>query len=358
MSTARSVRAGLAGIALLFCVVLAGGNASAQPAFFDTGEAPIVQIGIQSGDLIVNTWDRPGVQVESPDNINFRKVTARFGNGPGLIPFTVPMLAAPVRTPDGDNVTLPPENFVFSTVTPGAHDAILVTAGDISATVHIPANTALLVVRAGGAAQISVNNYRSGTFIVHARGGVVRLINDGGDGFVQVVNGNIAARDSSFNRIRVRTAVHNIAFENCSAKQIEASTISGSIIYDHGTFQPGLAHFESERGNVAIGVAGGARINAQSQQGRIVSSFDGPVAVQQRNGQATTVVGGGGALVNASSGRGSVYLYDGTLGQKRGLSEEWQGLRRDFPGRFPQNRSRPGDGGQGIFTAPEFRRRQ
>jgi hypothetical protein len=324
---------GAAAVAFLLCTLQAGTVADAQPVFFDTSEAPVVQVGVRTGTIVVDTWDRPGVGIESADDVKARKVTAHFGNEPGAIPMSVSMLAAPVRTPQGDDVTLPPESFVFSTVSPGPHEAILVTATDaVVATVHIPANTALLVVRSGAASQIEVNNYRGGTLIVHSRAGVVRLNNDGGDAFVQVVNGLILANNSNFNRIRARTAVRNIAFEHCNAKQIEATSVAGSILYDGGSLQSGLAHFESDRGNVAIGLNGGARIAARAgTQGRIYTSFDTPASVKQGNGDQTVSVAGGGPLVNVASAQGSVYLYDGAIGAKKQLGAEWEPIKQSFP---------------------------
>lgn len=333
----------VAAAALLWYALQAGLGAQAQPVFLDAGGAPVVQIGVRSGTVVVDTWDRPGVTVDSADDVNVRRVTARFGTQPGDIPMSVPMLAGPVRTPQGDDVTLPPENFVFSTVSPGPHDAVLITANDsIVATVHIPANTALLVIRAVAASQIEVNNYRTGTTIIHSRAGIVRLNNDGGDAFVQLVNGNVLANNSNFNRIRVRTAVRNIAFVRCSARQIEATSVAGSIIYDGGSFAPGLAHFQSERGDVAVGVTGGARIAARGPPGRVYTALDGAPPYQQRNASdAPIVVGGGGPLVNASSDAGSVYVYDGALSAKRQLPPEWDGVRKAFPAI-----ARPGPGAQ------------
>jgi hypothetical protein len=334
VSIACSVTRGFAALTLLWCALQAGTVADAQPVLLDTGESPVVQIGIRSGTIVVDTWDRPGVSVESADEVNVRKVMARFGNEPGAIPMSVPMLSAPVRTPQGDEVTLPPENFVFSTVSPGPHEAVLVTATDaVVATVHIPSSTALVVVRSGGASQVEVNGYRGGTMIVHSRAGVVRLNNDGGDAFVQVVNGTIFASNSNFNRIRARTAVHNIAFEHCTAKQIEATSIAGSVLYDGGTLQSGLAHFESERGNVALGLNGGARIAARSgTAGRVYTAFEAQPNISQRAGDETITVAGGGPLVNASSAQGAVYLYDGTLASKKQLTQEWEQLKQTFPG--------------------------
>ncbi len=92
--------------------------------------------------------------------------------------------------------------------------------------------------------------------------------------------GSISVNNSTFNRIRVRTAAGNIVFENSNVRQIEASSVNGSIAYDNGTFVPGIARFESQKGNVAIGVAGGgARIDAHSGGGRIFSGFSGGAAV-------------------------------------------------------------------------------
>ncbi len=367
MSVACSVLRGIAALTLLWYALQAGTAADAQPVFFDTGEAPVVQIGIRSGTVVVDAGDRPGVTVDSADDVNVRKVTARFGNEPGAIPMSVPMLSAPVRSPQGDDVLLPPENFVFSTVAPGPHEAILVTAtSDTVATVHIPANTALLVVRSGAASQIEVNNYRAGTIIVHARAGQVRLNNDGGDAFVQVVNGQIVANNSNFNRIRARTAVRNIIFEHCSAKQIEATSIAGSILYDGGTLAPGLAHFQSERGNVAIGLMSGARIAARGGQGRVFTAFDVPPTIRESPGEENVIVGGGGPLVNAVSSQGSVYLYDGTIASKRQLNSDWQPLKHSFPGfvklpatiPLPNNRpptERSQQTIQGIGSAPPAR---
>lgn len=337
MSIRAPLTRGLAGLAFLAFVLLAGRLVEAEPAYVPTGDAPVVEVGIGSGKLVINTWDQPGVAVQSNDDVSVRKAGVRFGNEPGATPSTVQMLAAPLRTPQGDTVTLPPETFVFSTVQPGVHDTVVLNAADATATIHVPANTALVVVRSTGSAQIAIDDYRQGTFIVHARAGTVRLANDAGDGFVQVVNGNVVARNSNFNRIRVRTALRNISFVHCDARQIEATSIGGSILYDGGTFQPGLAHFSSERGNVAIGVAGGARIAARGPDGRVFSQFDGPATVQQRDGLAQAVVGNGGAFVNASSAQGSVYLYDGSLSRAQ-PREAWQAIEQRFqrPGAAPR----------------------
>ena len=138
--------------------------------------------------------------------------------------------------------------------------------------------------------------------------------------FVQMNYGTFYAADSSFDRIRVRGIGAHDVFEHCRSKQIEASSVHGSIVYDGGSFDPGLARFESQNGNIALGVNGGASVTGRSQDGHVYTLFDrrGGTTVDQRgDGEATATVGGGGPLVNAISGRGNVFLYDGTLQNRR-----------------------------------------
>jgi len=41
-------------------------------------------------------------------------------------------------------------------------------------------------------------------------------------------------------------------------------------------------------------------------------------------------VGGGGPLVNAISSRGNIYLYDGSLANRRELPADWRPVRAVF----------------------------
>ncbi|HET9096945.1 MAG TPA: hypothetical protein VFN37_09805, partial [Candidatus Baltobacteraceae bacterium] len=120
-----------------------------------------------------------------------------------------------------------------------------------------------------------------------------------------------------------------IVFGNCNVRQIEASSINGSIAYDNGTFVPGVARFESQNGNVAIGVAGGgARIDAHSSGGRIFAGFEGGAAVSGSPTDAQVLIGSGGPVVTANSQRGGVYLYNGSLRAHGRLQGAWQPIGR------------------------------
>jgi len=322
--------------ALLFFICAFGSRfALAQtPLVLAAGDAPVVRVMMRSGTLTIRTWNRSDVQVSSAQPAvarSFRpEAVARALSG------SIPIFATSVFTPNAQ-ITLPQEEFALGSLPPGAHQGIIVQALDADLTVMVPAGTALLLanVQRGG---IDVQDYRNGNFILLLHNGPMRLRNVGGAGYAQVARGPLMIRDSSFDRIRARTAIGNILFENCASRQIQVSSINGTIVYDNGSFQPGLARFESENGNVAIGVPrDGAQIGAHSSVGRIYSIIGGaPV----RGGQTDAQVGSGRAIVTASSSHGAVFVYNGTLRAQRRLPAEWRpltaGLRpRPIPGGRP-----------------------
>jgi hypothetical protein len=147
---------------------------------------------------------------------------------------------------------------------------------------------------------LTIENYRGGTFVAHVNRGSMVLNGVAGTGAAQVNYGSFSASDSSFDRLRVRTARANMMFENCASTQIQASSLAGTIVYDNGTFAPGLAHFESQRGSVAIGVAdGNAQITAHSDSGHVASADDAFTRAAP--------------VVTATSGTGNVLYYRGTI---------------------------------------------
>ena len=150
--------------------------------------------------------------------------------------------------------------------------------------------------------------------------------------FVQINYGALYAADDTFDRIRVRGVAAHDVFERCRSKQIEASSVHGSIVYDGGSFDPGLARFESmtRQRRARRHVARAAR-RPVARRPRLHAVRPARPAVEQRGeGSATAMVGGGGPLVNAISGRGNVYLYDGTLSARRAVSAEWRPVHQLF----------------------------
>jgi hypothetical protein len=269
---------------------------------------PVVWVALKAGSITVHTWDRTDVAIDADPGVQ-----TRHFNGPDLgsrIPPQVTMWSHSVETPDG-TFTLPAETFVLPPMQ-DVHDAIMVR-GIGNVTITVPSHAALVTANVGRG-DVAIDNYRNGVFITHVGTGSVRLENVAGTGAVQVVNGPIFARNSDFSRIRARTLRGNIVFEHCNSKQIEATSVVGSVFYDNGTFEPGLARFESERGNVGLGVASGSvQINAHSETGAVHSGFGNDVRLTRNGAGTQAVVGSGGPVVTATSNGGAVLLYRGAL---------------------------------------------
>lgn len=289
----------------LSCSLLLAAKASADEPI-SVGPTPWVDVQLESGTLNVKTWDRPQVQVTTNGRVDVRHVDAAQTDP--RIPRQYTVWSQTVPTEHG-NVSMPEESFVLPRLAGSSHDAVVARgAGDT--TVMIPRGTALVTADVGTGG-FNLRNYR-GAFIAHVADGGVSLNRVNGSGYVEALRGEVNASNSTFDRLRARTATGNMTFRGCTSHQIEASSNYGSILYDNGRFQPGLAHFESVHGNVALGVRGGAQIGARSGSGHIVSSFPNGAQLRgRRSAQAT--VRGGGPLVTAVSKQGTVYIYNGSV---------------------------------------------
>jgi hypothetical protein len=259
----------------------------------------------------------------------------------------------PLRTID-----LPPEDFPIDSLAPGLHDMITFLQtkrgddddafGTAHLTVTVPVSTGAVFVRTGKGT-VSIEHYR-GTGLVFADNAQVFLNDVQGAFFLQVVNGKTYAVDSIFDRLRARSNSGAFIFERCASKQIDVQTYDGSIVYDSGRFQPGLARFATENGDIAVGTTSFAQLAARSVEGHVYTNFDRPAQIDAPvPSQANAIVGPGGPLITVSTVRGSAFLYDGGMDEHRPLSLEWRpvaGLlsnrrRMYFPQRFaPERRDR------------------
>ncbi len=291
---------------------------------YDIGPSPIVNVHVNRGQVSIQTWDRPQISISSQRPIDVRQQSIRE------FPKQLQFASDRIETDHGP-VTLPSETFEMPELPGGEHDAIM-AQGSGKMTITIPRGTAMLVVqqRAG---HLTIDNYH-GVFIAHARAAGVSLNDVSGTGFVESLRGRVVATDSSFDRLRVRTATGDMLFQGCVSHQIQATSTYGSIVYDDGNFQPGLARFESEHGNVALGVRGSAQIGAHSGSGHVVSSFEDEAEVRGDPTTKQATVGGGGPVVTATSRNGSVYLYSGSMNEHPRVRQEFSGSAR-LPIRFP-----------------------
>ena len=351
----RAPRRIAAGLAVLFLAVatLAGHTERAAAATLDVGDQAIVAITVRGrgNSLIVRTWDRPSVQVDG-DVISVDRRTVPFGGGGR--PLSQPIPPALFHERDGTTAALPPEEFPFAGVHDGPHDVVRIEAPQgTHLVVTVPASTGVLYA-IGGGGTTQIEGYRGANLVLFQRAGRVRLVNVATTAFVQMNAGSLEAVSSVFARLRARADAAHLVFEDCRSTQIEATTIGGSVVYDGGSFEPGLARFESQSGAIALGVNADAQLIGRSGDGKVYAAFERRDAnVSQQGNAATATLGAGGALVNALSAHGNVYLYDGSLRTRRTVAPELRPVHRLLtgprPGRAPQPHGRLR---AGTFAAP------
>lgn len=326
-----------AGIVFLLVFLGAASAARAASSVLDVGDHAVVQVWARAqSEVTIRTWERQAIQIESDEEQpQITRRTVAFGTPQNPMSQTIPVMPIRVRDAQGNATTasLPPEDFPYAPdMRTGNHDVVRVVAsGGSNVTVTVPATTAILDARILGAGRLKISNYHGGTLFVLSGGGRTTLENVQSAAFVQVLNGRLSAVDSTFDRLRARGNTAAMLFERCRAKQIEVTTRSGPIVFDNGTFDGGLARFESDTGAIAVGLAGPAQISARSQDGRVLGLWDRRPQYEQRSeNDATATVAGGGPLVTAVSGRGNVFLYDGSLAARRELPPAWRALRTGF----------------------------
>lgn len=304
-----AIRAAAAITACCLALGGAGGYARAQQGAqtLDAGTSPMVRVVARSANVTVQTWDRPQVKVESPTDVrvvHFRPAAVAGAIRGG----DIAIFETQVVTPRGV-VRLPQEDFPVDGIAGAAHDGVVVFGGDAGETlvITVPANTALVLANIGRGS-IAVRGYR-GAMVAQVHTGDVSVDSAGGEAYLEAARGSIRVTNSSFDRIRARTAVGNVYFSGCSVRQVEVDTIRGQIAYDEGTFLPGVARFESQQGNIAIGLAkSGVQIGAHSGSGRIVSDFG-----KTQGNDAQQTANGGGPVVTVNAHHGTVFLLNGSL---------------------------------------------
>ncbi|MBV8722511.1 MAG: hypothetical protein JO277_10190 [Candidatus Eremiobacteraeota bacterium] len=285
------------------------------------GPNPVIDAQLGTGTVTVQTWDRPDVQVGGDGFVTVSHLPPPVVDA--NLPHNVPGAAHTVQTVHGP-VDLPAESFVLPPLQGAQHDAVQVR-GNGNTTIMVPRGTALVMAHVE-TGRVTLNDYH-GVFYTDVHNGGVFLNRVVGSGYAESLRGRISATDSTFDRLRARSAVSNITFQNCTSRQIEATSRYGSIVYNDGSFQPGLARFDSEHGNVALGVRGGAQIGAHSENGHVMSSFSDGSDVRGSANTTQARIQGGGPVVTATSGDGSVYLFNGNIREHPSVQAELRGQR-------------------------------
>ena len=328
----------IAGALLSSAIVGRPRGAAAATTSYDVAGQAVVQVIGHGASITIRTWNRDTVQIEWPDGAPF---TAAKNAQPTRASFLIPTVSvAESHGREGTvTTTLLPEDFPVPRLMPGLHDVVrvveaqppLLEAGrplgrPPRLTLTIPETVGLVNVRSDRGA-VTLRDYH-GTTIVADRRGRVTFDGVSGDAFVQPLNGNFYALDSTFDRLRIRSNRADQIFDGCRVKQIEATTLTGNIVFDNGIFDPGLARLESDRGSIALGINGGAQVGARTVDGHLFTVLPAaaPSALIGRDdGEGVQMVGSGGPLVNASSNHGDLFLFEGSLTEPRPemLSAPW-----------------------------------
>lgn len=307
----RIVLAVFLSVGMAFARASAASAPTPTPTSVETSSTPVVNVALSSGHVVVKTWAEDRVLIAPADGVTWTYLAPEktIGGIPKLIAINAQRIEKATRTGH-----LPAEVFQLPHLS-GSHDLIrVVGAGNVTLT--IPAGSPLVAIRVGRGSAV-LRGYR-GTFFVNENVGNVRLNEVSGTGFVQSLHGTVTALDSSFDRIRVRNGTGNLLFERCDAQQIVATTVFGNLAFDNGSFQPGLARFESKYGNVALGIAErGASVRAHSKNGAVRTTFASAsaTAADPPLHDDDVTIGNGAARVTASSTGGSIYIYNGSIVQ-------------------------------------------
>ena len=272
---------------MLFC----GDAAQAATQTFDVGQNPVIRILAPSGRVRIIGWNQPSIQIDSTNAVSIQHADTAFVDAHYPRNLAIPG----VTPPSAYNLpNLRAESFALPNLGSGDHNGVFLRgSGDI--TMRVPKQTSAIIVDVGNG-QIAMANLRGTTMVATTRQGGIFLRNVSGTAFTQTLRGPVVAVNSTFERIRSRSLVGNLSFAHCDVQQISASSVTGSVMYDDGRFRPGLAHFESQRGSVAIGIAQGSNAQVNTSRGTVISQYNSH----------------SGPVVTAMAGR-NVLLYNGSL---------------------------------------------
>lgn len=318
---------GAASAALAVALALTSA-ACARAADIAVGASPVVSVQLRSGYLRVVTWNRPDVEVETGGHIGWQHFDAASVRG--HIPHDITLWAQHVTNARGESFNLPAEQFVLPALPPGNHDALVIRGGGPTV-IHLPASTQMLAVRIAGSGIVRIEGYRGAAFAALVHQGGIALEGVHSSGVAQVGRGPILAENSTFGRLRARNALGNIFMRGVTATQIDVGSVGGSILAENMRFHTGLARFQSQRGNVVLGVSGAAQVNAQGRGARaIATSFHDAHQISRSGSGARAIVDGGGPIVTALSPRGRVVLFDGSIASHPRLARHVPAIARAF----------------------------
>ena len=173
-------------VAALFvssCFLLLAGAPARADESYAVGPNPVIKVILDSGRLLVQTWDGSQVMVGTGGTLDVQHLDASQTGG--RVPSQIPIPAQSVAGPQGA-IAVPREIFVLPQL-PGTQHDVLLVRGQGDTTITVPRGTALVMVhvRSGN---VTIANY-NGVFVTHVRDGDVYLQHVSGTGFAQSLRG-------------------------------------------------------------------------------------------------------------------------------------------------------------------------
>jgi hypothetical protein len=319
-----------AGAVLLVAFFLPAPSRAATSSF-TVGDQSVVSVWAGKGsEITIRAWSRPTIQFDTDDEaVQVTRRPAQFGTVQNPLSVAIPLQNIRVRDPSGQitEASFPPEDFPYAPeFHAGEHDTVRIVTGENShVTVMVPPTVAILDARLRGSGGLTIDGYHGGTLFAGDYGGRMTLSNVTTSAFVQPMHGRLQVDESSFDRLRVRSNSTALVFEHDRARQIEVTDVSGTTVWDNGTFDNGLARFESTYGPIAIGAADGAIVQARTMDGHVFGLWDRRTPLEERgDNDVSATIDGGGPVVNAVSSHGNIFLYDGALATRRALPPDWR----------------------------------
>jgi hypothetical protein len=336
-----------AGAVLLVAMCLPAPSRAATSSF-TIGEQSVVSVWAGRGsEITIHAWSRPTIQFDTDDeSVQVQRRPIEFGSVQNPLSVGIPLQNIKVRDPSGaiTDSSFPPEDFPYAPeFHAGMHDTVRIVTGEAShVTVMVPATVAILDARLRGSGQLTIDGYHGSTLFASDFGGRMQLTNVETSAFLQPMHGRLQVDESSFDRLRVRSNSAALVFARDRVRQIEVTNVAGPTMWDDGTFDAGLARFESTYGSIAIGAASGALVQARSSDGHVYGLWDRRTPLEARgDNEASATIAGGGPVVNAVSAHGNIFLYDGSLGTRRMIPPDWRRINTMLHPPEPQQQQQP-----------------
>lgn len=265
-----------------------------------------VNFCINEGTLTINGWDRNELRVfvkqGVPVEINTLKTRAE-------VPEWVTIKAS------NKNLT---EGVVRSECIAGRQVEIDLPKGSElriqGRSVHAAIDSVKKVNIRNVSGNISLRNIESEAAATTHQGNIV-VENSKGVMNLATTTGNIVAIDVSSSNVgelfRARTNSGAVALKNISHYQIEANTITGSLVFDGTFLDGGIYNFRTSNGSIKLNIPeqSSFKLTAIYGFGKFDSGISFKAAEQSKPGQpgrVAGVMGAGGAEVSLSTNSGSI----------------------------------------------------